>query len=50
MSHSISVDQYSPGFDDFPHFSPDGCWIVWASNRAKPGSHETNLFLARWAD
>ena len=41
---------FSPGFDGFPHFSPDGSWIVWASNRADPGSHQTNLFIARWAD
>ncbi len=41
---------FSPGFDGFPHFSPDGSWIVWASNRADPGSHQTNLFIARWED
>jgi Tol biopolymer transport system component len=41
---------FSPGFDGFPHFSPDGRWIVWASNRADPGSHETNLFIARWVE
>ena len=40
----------APGFDGFPHFSPDGRWMVWASNRADPESHETNLFIARWAD
>ena len=40
----------APGFDGFPHMSPDGRWLVWASNRADPGSHETNLFLARWRD
>ena len=41
---------FSPGFDGFPHVSPDGKWLVWSSNRADPASHETNLFLARWAD
>ncbi|HEY2924290.1 MAG TPA: M28 family peptidase [Candidatus Eisenbacteria bacterium] len=41
---------FSPGFDGFPHVSPDGKWLVWSSNRAHPGSHETNLFVARWAD
>jgi Tol biopolymer transport system component len=40
----------APGFDGFPHFSPDGRWMVWSSNRADPASHETNLFLARWED
>jgi len=40
----------SPGFDGFPHVSPDGKWVVWSSNRADPASHETNLFIARWKD
>ncbi len=40
----------APGFDGFPHFSPDGRWMVWASNRANPESGETNLFIARWVD
>jgi aminopeptidase YwaD len=40
----------APGFDGFPHFSPDGQFLVWASNRAEAGSHETNLFIARWKD
>jgi TolB protein len=41
---------FAPGFDGFPHVSPDGKWLVWASNRADPGSHETNLFIARWTE
>jgi Tol biopolymer transport system component len=38
------------GFDSFPMFSPDGQYIVFASNRfgSKPG--ETNLFVARWVE
>lgn len=37
------------GFDGFPMFSPDGTWLVFASNRATPeGSSDTNLFIARW--
>jgi Tol biopolymer transport system component len=38
------------GFDGFPMFSPDGVFLVWASNRADPGSHSTNLFVARWVE
>jgi Tol biopolymer transport system component len=40
----------APGFDGFPQFSPDGRFLVWASNRADPASHETNLFVARWVE
>jgi Tol biopolymer transport system component len=40
----------APGFDGFPHFSADGKWLVWGSNRADPAGRETNLFLARWSD
>ncbi|MEM6929932.1 MAG: PDZ domain-containing protein, partial [Myxococcota bacterium] len=39
------------GFDGFPMFSPDGEWLVFASNRAtKAGENDTNLFVARWSD
>jgi hypothetical protein len=40
----------APGFDGFPVFSPDGTLVVWASNGADPGSHESNLFVARWVE
>lgn len=40
----------APGFDAFPHISPDGRWIVWSSNRANPEGRDTNLFLARWVE
>ncbi|MEK7316685.1 MAG: peptidase M28, partial [Candidatus Eisenbacteria bacterium] len=40
----------APGFDGFPHFSPDGRWVVWSSNRADVTSRETNLFVARWVE
>jgi len=40
----------SPVFEAFPMFSPDGRYLVFASNRAgkKPG--DTNLFVAEWVD
>ena len=38
------------GFDGFPVFSPDGTFLVWASNRADPRSGSTNLFIARWKE
>jgi len=40
----------APGFDGFAVFSPDGKYVVWASSRAKPDSHEMNLFIAKWVD
>ncbi len=40
---------HTPGFDGFPMFSPDGKHLVFASNRAsKPGTWDTNLFVAAW--
>ncbi|HEX3069884.1 MAG TPA: M28 family peptidase [Thermoanaerobaculia bacterium] len=40
----------APGFDGFCVFSPDGQYLIWASGRAKPESHEMNLFIAKWAE
>jgi len=38
---------YAPGFDGFPMLSPDGRWLVFATNPA--GSEGvTNLYIARW--
>ncbi len=42
---------HTAGFDGFPMFSPNGKWLVFASNRATAeGEHDTNLFLAKWTD
>ncbi len=42
---------HTEGFDGFPMFSPDGKFLVFASNRAsKPGTWDTNLFVAQWLD
>lgn len=41
---------YHPDFDGFPMFTSDGKRLVWASNRNGTQPHETNLFLADWAD
>ena len=41
---------YYEGFDSFPMFSPDGQYIVFASNRMGSKEGETNLFVARWVD
>ncbi len=40
---------HAAGFDGFPMFSPDGKWLMFASNRAtEAGKNDTNLFVARW--
>jgi TolB protein len=41
---------YYSGFDAFPMFSSDGKRLVWASNRNGKAPHETNVFIADWAD
>jgi TolB protein len=39
-----------PGFDAFPMFSSDGKRLVWGSNRNGTEPHETNVFIADWAE
>jgi Tol biopolymer transport system component len=41
---------YHPDFDGFPMFTSDGKRLVWASNRKGKEPHETNIFLADWAE
>jgi len=40
----------SPVFESFPVFSPDGRYLVFASNRAGKKRGDTNLFIAEWVD
>jgi Tol biopolymer transport system component len=39
---------FSPSFDGFPMFSPDGKLLIFASNRHDAKEGETNLFVADW--
>ena len=55
--YAINVDgtgleqiTYHPDFDAFPMFSSDGKRLVWASNRNHKAPHETNIFIADWAE
>lgn len=41
---------FYPDFDSFPMFSSDGKKLVWASNRNGTAPHETNIFIADWAE
>jgi len=41
---------YHPDFDGFPMFTSDGKRLVWASNRNGKQPHETNIFIADWAE
>lgn len=39
---------FSPVFDGFPMFSPDGKSLMWASNRHSEKPTDTNVFVAEW--
>jgi TolB protein len=39
---------YTPEFDGFPMFSPDGKYLLWCSNRNHAQARETNVFVAEW--
>jgi dipeptidyl aminopeptidase/acylaminoacyl peptidase len=41
---------FDPDFDAFPMFTSDGKKLVWSSNRNGKEPHETNVFIADWAE
>jgi Tol biopolymer transport system component len=50
MAGPEQVEQvtFSPEFDGFPMFSPDGRKLIWASNRNADKPTDTNIFVADW--
>ena len=42
----------NPSFDGFPMFSPNGKYLVFASNRFNPKDRQrdTNVFVAEWVE
>jgi Tol biopolymer transport system component len=41
---------FSPVFDGFPMFSPDGRFLVFASNRFSSQRRAVNIFVAEWVE
>ena len=41
---------FTPEFDGFPLFSPEGTRLVFASNRHHDRPGETNIFVVRWVE
>src|SRR6185503_7250141 len=41
---------FSPGFDGFPLFSPNGSRLAFSSNRNQQKEGDTNVFVARFVD
>ena len=39
---------YFEGFDGFPMFSPNGQYLVFASNRNQKKRGDTNIFICEW--
>ena len=53
--YSINIDgtdleriTYFEGFDGFPMFSPNGQYLVFASNRNQNKPGDTNIFICEW--
>jgi Tol biopolymer transport system component len=47
---SLERVTYYDEFDGFPLFSPDGEYLVFASNRFGSQPGETNVFVAKWVE
>ena len=41
---------FTPGFDGFPMFSPDGRQLAFGSNRNQGQPGETDVYLAGWIE
>lgn len=50
--HGDELEQIThyEGFDGFPMFSPDGRYLVFASNRNGQKQGDTNIFVAQWVN
>jgi Tol biopolymer transport system component len=46
----LSQITHSDIFDAFPMFSPDGKKLIFCSNRNNGSTHDTNVFIADWAE